>query len=61
MMTANLTPCLSLDDLVKLDIAIGHRINETSPATNPEGCRLLLRQRRCVRDQIERRKAAANN
>jgi hypothetical protein len=61
MTTATLNPCLSLNDLVKLDISIGRQINETSPATDPEGCKLLLRQRRWVRDQIERRKAAETN
>lgn len=52
---------LSLNDLVKLDTSIGRRINDTDPAKDPEGARLLLRQRRWVRNQIEARKAAASN
>jgi hypothetical protein len=61
MTTATLNPAMSLDDLVKLDISIGRQINDTDPATDPESARLLLRQRRWVRDQIEARKAAASN
>jgi hypothetical protein len=61
MTTANPYPCLGLDDLVNLDWRIGRAIDATDPATDPEGARLLLRQRRWVRDQIEARKAAASN
>jgi hypothetical protein len=61
MTTATLNPCLSLADLIQLDVSIGRQIDETSPATDPEGCRMLLRQRRWVRDQIDARKAASSN
>jgi hypothetical protein len=61
MTTAALNPCMSLADLVKLDVSIGRQIDETRPSEDPEGARLLLRQRRWVRDQIDARKAAANN
>ena len=61
MQTTALNPCLSLADLVQLDVAIGRQIDDSSPATDPEGCRLLLRQRRWVRDQIGRRQAASSN
>jgi hypothetical protein len=54
-------PCLSLNDLVELDWRIGRAINDTDPATDPEGARLLLRRRRKVRAMIEGRKAAAGN
>jgi hypothetical protein len=59
--TASLNPAMSLADLVELDRSIGHQINDTDPATDPDGARLLLRQRRWVRSQIDTRKAAQSN
>jgi hypothetical protein len=61
MKTASLNPAMSLHDLVELDRSIGHAINDVNPAEDPESARLLLRQRRWVRDQIDARKAAESN
>lgn len=61
MQTSALNPTMSLNELRQLDVAISHQLDERSPAADPEGCRLLLRQRAWVRSQVNARLAAETN
>ena len=60
MTTATLNPCMSLRDLMQLDHAISHQLDGQAPRPTPRA-RLLLRQRRWVRDQINVKMAAQSN
>ena len=53
------TTPMTADALVSLNNAIGRKLDATRPGTDES--RQLLRQRRYVRTELERRKAAPGN
>jgi hypothetical protein len=62
MMTATATLSLkTMSDLVSLNTAICNAMTRAAKVGNTEAMQSLLRDRRAVRTEIDRRRAAASN